>query len=96
MLVVDAFDAGRAPGELFEIDPADIPAIKMDDFSMHQLPTSNLLRELQEQCNVEVRVLACQTAPLPNSVDPGLSEAVRLAVPRAAEQITAQYFRGEN
>ena len=94
VLVVDALDVGRAPGELFEIDPADIPGIKMDDFSMHQLPTSNLLRELQQQCNVEVRVLACQTAPLPDRVSPGLSEAVRLAVPRAAERITADYFSG--
>jgi len=96
VLVVDAFDAGRAPGELFEIDPADIPAIKMDDFSMHQLPTSNLLRELQQECNVEVRVLACQTDLLPDSVNPGLSEAVQRAVPRAAERITAEYFGGEN
>lgn len=92
VLVVDAFDAGRRPGELFEIDPADIPVIKMDDFSMHQLPTSNLLRELQQECGVEVRVLACQTAPLPNQVSPGLSEAVRLAVPRAADRIVADYF----
>lgn len=96
VLVVDAFDAGRAPGELFEIDPADIPSIKMDDFSMHQLPTSNLLRELQQGCGVEVRVLACQTAPLPDQVSPGLSEAVRLAVAQAAERITAEYFFGGN
>ena len=92
VLVVDALDAGRAPGELFDIDPAEIPVNKMDDFSMHQLPTSNLLRELQEQCGVEVRVLACQTAPLPSEVSPGLSEAVRLAVPRAAERIASEYF----
>jgi len=96
VLVVDAFDVGRAPGELFEIDPADIPSIKMDDFSMHQLPTSNLLRELQQGCGVEVRVLACQTAPLPDQVSPGLSEAVRLAVPQAAERITAEYFFSGN
>lgn len=92
LLIVDAFDAGRSPGELFEIDPAAIPAIKMDDFSMHQLPTSNLLRELQEHCGVEVRVLACQTAPLPEEVRTGLSPAVQSAVPAAAGQIAAGYF----
>ena len=94
VLVVDALDVGRQPGELFELDPADIPAIKCDDFSLHLLPTSNLLRELQEQCGVEVRVLACQTAPLPDQVRPGLSEAVQRAVPRAAERIAAEYFAG--
>jgi coenzyme F420 hydrogenase subunit delta len=92
VLIVDALDVGRTPGELFVLDPADIPPIKCDDFSMHQLPTSNLLRELQEQCGVEVRVLACQTASLPEQICPGLSEAVRRAVPQAAERIAAEYF----
>jgi coenzyme F420 hydrogenase subunit delta len=92
VLIVDALDVGRAPGELFELDPAEIPPIKCDDFSLHQLPTSNLLRELQQQCGVEVRVLACQTAPLPDQISPGLSEAVQQAVPQAAQRITEEYF----
>jgi coenzyme F420 hydrogenase subunit delta len=96
VLILDALDVGRAPGELFEIDPADIPAIKCDDFSLHQRPTSNLLRELQEQCGVEVRVLACQTAPLPDEICPGLSEPVRRALPQAAQQIAARYFSQEH
>jgi len=95
LLIVDALDVGRAPGELFEIDPKDIPAVKLDDFSIHQLPTSNLLRELEEQCGVEVRVLACQTAPLPEEVRPGLSEPVRRALPEAATRVAADYFHGE-
>jgi coenzyme F420 hydrogenase subunit delta len=92
VLILDALDVGRDPGELFEIAPKDIPAIKCDDFSLHQLPTSNLLRELEEQCEVEVRVLGCQTAPLPEEVRPGLSEPVRCAVPLAAERIAGEYF----
>lgn len=94
LLILDAVDAGRAPGELFEIRPAEIPAVKIDDFSLHQLPTSNLLRELQEQCGVEVRVLACQTSELPDQVSPGLSEPVRRALPRAAEWLAREYFGG--
>jgi len=93
VLIVDALDVGREPGELFEIAPRDVPAIKCDDFSLHQLPTSNLLRELEEQCGVEVRVLACQTSPLPEEVRPGLSEPVRRALPQAAEQVTGRYFK---
>ncbi len=93
LLILDALDLGRTPGELFVIDPAEIPAIKLDDFSLHQLPTSNLLRELQEQCGVEVRVLACQTGPLPEEVRPGLSEPVRRALAQAAEQIAVEYFQ---
>jgi coenzyme F420 hydrogenase subunit delta len=92
LLIVDALDAGRAPGELFEIDPAEIPAIKLDDFSVHLLPTSNLLRELQEMCGVEVRVLACQTGPLPEEVSFGLTPPLQAAVPRAAEWLAQEYF----
>ena len=91
LLILDAFDAGRSPGEIFEIDPAEIPPVKLDDFSLHQLPTSNLLRELQEACGTEVRVLACQTGPLPEEVREGLSEAVSGAVPRAAEWLAREY-----
>ena len=92
LLILDSIDAGRAPGEIFEIDPADIPPVKLDDFSIHQLPTSNLLRELQESCGVEVRVLACQTGPLPGEISPGLSAPVESALPRAAEWLIHEYF----
>jgi len=95
LIILDAIDAGRVPGEVFEIDPADIPAAKQDDFSLHQLPTSNLLRELQQTCAVEVRVLACQTGPLPEQVQTGFSEAVSNAVPRAAALLVHEYFPGQ-
>ena len=85
LLIFDAIDAGRTPGELFEIDPADIPPVKLDDFSLHQLPTSNLLRELQDSCGVEIRILACQTGPLPEEISQGLSPSIQAAVPRAAD-----------
>ena len=92
LLILDAIDAGRVPGELFEIDPAEIPAVKLDDFSLHQLPTSNLLRELQESCDVEVRVLACQTGPLPEEISPGLSPPVQSALLHAAGWLMHEYL----
>ena len=92
VLILDALDVGREAGELLEISPREIPAIKCDDFSLHQLPTSNLLRELEEQCGVEVRVLGCQTATLPAEICPGLSGPVLRAVPKAAEQVAAEYY----
>lgn len=92
LLILDAVDVGRAPGDWFEIDPSDIPAVKLDDFSMHQLPTSNLLHELRQRAGIEVRVLVCQTGPLPDQVCPGLSEPVRRALPQAAEWVVREYF----
>lgn len=92
ILVLDALDVGRPPGEIIEIASAEIPAIKLDDFSMHQMPTSNLLRELELHCGVDVRVLACQPGPLPHEVCPGLSTAVRAALPAAAAWVARDYF----
>jgi len=92
LIIIDAIDVGRAPGEIFEIDPAELPVAKLDDFSLHQLPTSNMLRELQDTCGVKVRILACQTNPLPEEICEGLSAAVRDAVPRAADWLIGHYF----
>ncbi len=92
LVIIDAIDAGRTPGEVFEIDPSEIPIAKLDDFSLHQLPTSNLLRELQETCGIEVKVLACQTGPLPEQVCPGLSNAVSRAVPEAAARLVEGFL----
>lgn len=92
LLLLDAFDDGREVGEIFAVDPSQIPAVKLDDFSLHQIPTSNLLRELEEQCGVEVRVLACQTGTLPDHIEPGLSPPVQQALPRAAEWLMQNYF----
>ncbi len=83
IIVVDATDGGREPGELFHLPVDEIPANKISDFSVHQLPTSNLLSELQKLCGVNVRILSCQVQHVPDSVSPGLSPAVAKAVPRA-------------
>lgn len=96
LLILDAVDLARPPGEVFEIDPGEIPAVKLDDFSIHHVPTSNLLRDLREHCGMEVRVLAGQTGPLPDAVRPGLSEAMRAALPRAAAWVAREYFGGED
>jgi len=96
ILIVDAVDMQREPGEWFEIDPWQIPAVKLDDFSMHQMPTSNLLRELQQQTGVELRILVCQTAPLPDEVRPGLSDPAQRALPQAAAWVAREYFGSDS
>lgn len=96
ILIIDAIDAGRSPGDIFEIDPSEIPVAKLDDFSLHQVPTSNLLRELQETCGVEVRVLACQTGPLPEQISEGLSQSVNRVIPVAAEWLESEYFASQS
>lgn len=93
IVIVDAMDCNREPGELFLLDIESLPKVKIDDFSMHQIPTSNLLRELRDHCGIEVIVIGCQVANTCNSVNPGLSEPVEAAIKPAAELIANEHFQ---
>ena len=85
IIVLDAVDVKRKPGEVFELSLDDLPASKMSDFSMHFFPSPNILKELKDQMGVDVVILACQAERMPDSVSPGLSDAVAQALPKAAE-----------
>lgn len=93
IVIVDAIDCGRRPGELFRLDVDALPKIKLDDFSMHQIPTSNLLRELRNLCGIEVIILACQVSGSTDEVNPGLSEPVSKAVNEAARILAREHFK---
>jgi coenzyme F420 hydrogenase subunit delta len=94
LIIVDAVDfadRGREPGEVFEIPLEEIPVFKLDDFSMHQVPSSNLLVELRDGRNVKIIVLACQISHIPEEVEQGLSEPVRGAIPAMCRLISQHW-----
>ena len=93
IVIVDAMDCDREPGELFAPDIDSIPMIKLDSFSLHQVPTSNMLRELRDLCGIEIIVIACQVSHTPDRVSPGLSNPVEKAVECAAEMLVREHFR---
>ena len=93
IIIVDAMDCGLEAGELFAPDIDSIPKNKLDGFSLHQVPTSNLLRELRDLCSVEVIVVACQVSCIPDGVSPGLSNPVEAAVGQAAEILAKENFK---
>jgi coenzyme F420 hydrogenase subunit delta len=93
IVIIDAMDCGREPGELFMLDIDALPKVKIDDFSMHQIPTSNLLRELKDHCGIEIVIIGCQVADTSDSVNPGLSKPVEEAVKPAAESIAKEHFQ---
>ena len=86
ILLIDAMDVGRSPGELFEVSPEMFPPEKASDFFFHEAPTSNLARELERK-GTTVRVLACHPAEIPDLVAPGLSDIATEAVERACTRI---------
>ena len=88
IIIVDAVDyPGRRPGEIFEIPVEGIPEKKTADFSLHQFPTVNILRELRDHTGIEITVLVAQTDTLPETIRPGLSKVMEDAVIETCERI---------
>jgi coenzyme F420 hydrogenase subunit delta len=82
IIIIDACDrAGKRPGEVFEIDVDEVSAQKSSDFSLHQFPTVNMLKEIRDYTSTEVRVLAVQISEIPPFVREGLSAPVENAIP---------------
>ena len=92
VIIIDALDCQKKPGEIFTIPIDDLPEKKIDDFSLHQLPTSNLLKELKDLCHIEVILLAAQPECVPEIVKPGLSKKLQDAVPKVGKYIARRYF----
>ncbi len=92
IIIIDALDCNRKPGEVFTVSIEDIPKRKIHDFSVHQMPTLNMLKELRDLCHVEVVVLAAQPEFIPETVKPGLSRKLREAVSKVGKYIVENYF----
>ncbi|MFW6334831.1 MAG: hydrogenase maturation protease [Desulfosalsimonas sp.] len=88
ILIIDASSQeGRSPGEISEIDIENISPEKTSDFSLHQFPTTNMLKELRDSTEVDVRVLVVEPEYIPDEIRPGISAAVSAAVPEMCRRI---------
>jgi len=87
IIIIDALDCGRSPGDVFKVSIEEIPAIKKHDFSLHLAPSLNLLKELKESGRVGVEIIACQPESIPEIVRSGLSAPVRKAVQETADYL---------
>lgn len=87
IIILDAVDMKKKPGAVFQLSVDDLPAGKLSDFSMHFFPSANLLKELRDQMNINVVIVACQAEKIPDSVSPGLSDSVRQAIPEAVKLV---------
>ena len=86
IIIVDAIDLHPGvAGEIYEINVDQIHPAKIADFSLHQFPTTNLLKEIQEATDIRVNILVVQMAQIPEEVCPGLSAPVEAAVPRMCD-----------
>ncbi len=81
-VIVDSARAGRPPGRVFLIDPAEVAE---EDISTHRIPLSRLARYIRETMGCRVLVLGIE----PSSLEEGavVVPAVGRAVRRVAEAL---------
>lgn len=88
IIIVDAVDyKDRKPGEVFEVPIENIPETKVHDFSLHQQPSINLLKELQYHTDTEVVVIVVQVKEILKDMKISLSKTVEAAIPKACRYI---------
>jgi len=81
LIFIDAVQKTHtAPGEIIQINIDQIPANKVVDYSLHQFPTTNMLKQLQDSSPVDIRIYAVQVDHIPQMICPGLSRPVKKAI----------------
>jgi coenzyme F420 hydrogenase subunit delta len=88
VIIVDVTDTpALAAGDIREIDIDQIRPEKRCDFALHQFPGINLLKEIRDDTQVDIRVFVAQVAGMPSEVKPGLSDPVQRAIPVMCERV---------
>lgn len=90
IIVIDAVDIKEVPGKILEIDISNSSQVMVNDFSMHQFPTSGLLKELKEVCKIEVKVIAAQVENIPREINPGISKTLERVIPQIGNIIVEE------
>jgi coenzyme F420 hydrogenase subunit delta len=97
MIIIDVTDSpGLSAGEIREIEIDQIRPEKISDFSLHQFPTTNMLKEIKEETPIDVKVFVAQVAGMPSEVKPGLSGPLQAAVAPMCERILAEIGSTQN
>ncbi len=81
VIIIDSTtDDDLVSGEVREIDISEVDPKKISDFSMHQFPTTNLLKELQETTEIKLGIIVVRAAHIPEKMQEGLSPEVQKAL----------------
>jgi coenzyme F420 hydrogenase subunit delta len=85
LIILDAADDGRKPGDVFHVSLEELASRRTDTFSLHDFPSVSVFRELETLKGTKTEIIACQPALGMDLVRIGLSKEVREAIPRAAK-----------
>ncbi|WP_045212568.1 hydrogenase maturation protease [Desulfonatronovibrio magnus] len=88
IIVVDiTTDEDIEPGEIKEIDVDQVDPKKISDFSMHQFPTTNLLKELKDSTDIKLNILVARPVNVPEKMAEGLTPEMERAVGSIVDRI---------
>jgi coenzyme F420 hydrogenase subunit delta len=88
VIVVDiTTDEDIEPGEVKEIDVDQVDPKKIGDFSMHQFPTTNLLKELKESTDIKLNIIVARPGMVPEKMSEGMSPVMSRAVDEVVRRI---------
>ena len=88
IIIIDTIDTiDKNPGDIYEIDIDQINPKKISDYSLHQFPTTNMLKELKEETDIDIRMIVTQIENIPDEVATGISNKVMAAVPVISKKI---------
>ncbi|AHB13325.1 hydrogenase maturation protease [Dehalococcoides mccartyi] len=92
IVLVDAMETGLEAGEIGHLTVEQVSPEKINDFSLHLMPTLNMLKELHADGGVKIDVLAVKPERIPEEMEQGLTEKVQKAVVETARYIMDIYF----
>lgn len=88
IVIIDAVNhEKRAAGEIFEMALDQVPENKIVDYSLHQFPSTNMLKDLASYSQIDICFFAVQILTIPDCVEPGLSRPVKKAVTKMCHLI---------
>ncbi|AGG07681.1 hydrogenase maturation protease [Dehalococcoides mccartyi] len=92
IVLVDAMETGLGVGEMGLLTVDQVSPEKINDFSLHLMPTLNMLKELHADGGVRIDVLAVKPEYIPPEMEQGLTGKVQKAVAETARYIVDTYF----
>lgn len=88
VIIVDiSTDEDIEPGQVKEIDVDQVDPKKISDFSMHQFPTTNLLKELKENTDIKLTILVARPLVIPEKMSEGMSPVMSRAVDEIVKRV---------
>lgn len=88
VIVVDiTTDEDIEPGEVKEIDVNQVDPKKIGDFSMHQFPTTNLLKELKDSTDIKLNIIVARPEFVPEKMSQGMSPVMSKAVDEIVRRV---------